>query len=574
MKIFGFNVNATFKGMKEIIGNRANEIIITLVVFCLGLLCFHLVTDDYAFFMGSLAARQFSDFAYFDVHFQGFIGIREVYKLLYYLMPRINWHFIFMMVYGISSLYLVLRTLRLVVLKKVSSLFFIRVIQVLFALFYIENIVFVSHTRVSLIFCGIALFNLAFIKDITRKRVVLNSLVFIFGMLLRPESSIGMLLIVGAGYFIYTLNVKQLLQRIWIPVLATAVFFTVFAIDWAYTDIYVRKVEPEIEYKMMAKRVVDIGQMKTAQDSIKYRASLKGMWFDVKEMTPSFMRSIILPGSDMNIAHMKDVLVHVEGFYDYYLFVYAVIISLLIMGLLFLSDYKVRVTRIFIFQLCTGAIIFVLDYNGFLVSYRHFISLQFISLFIMCFYFFDAPAYKPGVSKGIWGTLALLFLFGGLFLTLIKYKEQNTVVNDKVNLMERTMKEFEHRYSNRIVAVTIDGRFLFDQHFSLINENYTRNTYLMFDWFTFSLTPRYVNYLSSQCGCDANDPAAFFRWLSANHALYVADPYRFDITEHYLNIVHGCNVKFIQPVKINSLAGIENSETREGEIRTVCVVAN
>jgi hypothetical protein len=177
-----------------------------------------------------------------------------------------------------------------------------------------ENIIFMSHTRTSLIFCGIALFNLSFTTLITRKDLLLNGLLFVFGMLLRPESSIGMLLIVGAGYFIYTHDLREMIRRIWIPVMVTGIFITIFSIDLAYTDIYVRKVEPEIEYKMMAKRVVAIGQMKTAKDSVKYEAALVGMWFDMKEMTPSFMRGIILPGVDMSAQHMKDVLFHLLAF--------------------------------------------------------------------------------------------------------------------------------------------------------------------------------------------------------------------------------------------------------------------
>ncbi|CAK9249849.1 unnamed protein product [Sphagnum jensenii] len=475
--------------------------------------------------MSSLAARQYGDFAYFDVHFQGFIGIREIYKLLYYLIPIINWHFVFMLVYEIAGLYLVLRTLRKLILKNISSIRLIRFIQVLFALFYVENIIFVSHTRVSLIFCGIALFNLAFAPAIGRRDVIRYGLLFIFGMLLRPESGIGMLLIVGSGYFLYTLNVKELIRRIWLPILSMAVFLTIFTIDLAYTDIYVRKVEPEIEYKMMARRVVNLDQMKTAKDSVKYEAALVGMWFDMREMTPAYMRSIIVPGLDRDPHHMKEVLVHVSGFYSDYPFLIATIIALFIL-VLWLPDRKVRLTKMILFQICTAGIIYVLDFNGFLVSNRHFMSLQFLSLFITCFYFFDAPDIRKVFRSRTLILLTLIFLSGALLLTLLKYKSENTVVDQKVNDMVNTMKKLEQKYTGRIVLITIDSRFLFDQHFSLINEPYRKNTYLMFDWFTFPLTPRYMHYLSAKCNCDANDPAAFFRWLAANDALYVASPYR------------------------------------------------
>ena len=573
-KDLGLGAKDIFTGMRESARGRANEIIITLVVFGIGFLCFHPVTDDYAFFMSSLAARQFSDFAYFDVHFQGFIGIREVYKLLYYILPRINWHFIFMLVYEILSLYLVLRALRMVILKKVDSLLLISLIQIIAALFYLENIIFVSHTRVSLIFCGIALFNLAFRAVITRKEMLLNGLLFVFGMLLRPESSIGMLLIVGTGYFVYTLDLRGMIRRIWIPVLATGIFITIFSIDLAYTDIYVRKVEPEIEYKMMAKRVVDIGQMKTAKDSVKYEAAVVGMWFDMREMTPSFMRSIILPGIDMSTQHMRDVMIHLCGFYGDYPFISAVLIAFLLLAFYFLPDYKVRVARMIVFQICVAGILYALDYNGFLVSNRHFMSLQFIALFITGFYFFDSQVFKKRSGAKVATGIAFLFIILGLVATLIRYKEENTAIEQEVNDMVLTMKRLEQKYTNRLVLITIDSRFLFDQHFTLENEIYEKNTYIMFDWFTFPLSPRYVQYVSRKCNCDANDPVALFKWLSDNHALYIASPYRCDLVRRYLKAIHGCNVEFDPVTKINVLGNITNNNTDRDVLMTVRLIPN
>ncbi len=84
--------------MNKKIGEDAIDLIITLGSIIIILLFFDLATDDYAYFMSALAAKQFSDFAYFDVHFQGFMGVREVYKILYYILPEINWHFVFQMI--------------------------------------------------------------------------------------------------------------------------------------------------------------------------------------------------------------------------------------------------------------------------------------------------------------------------------------------------------------------------------------------------------------------------------------------------------------------------------------------
>jgi hypothetical protein len=326
---------------------------------------------------------------------------------------------------------------------------------------------------------------------------------------------------------------------------------------------------------MMAKRVVDISEMKTAKDSVKYEAALQGMWFDVNEMTPEFMRSIILPGVSTDFRHVKDVFRHLMGFYDFYPFIWCAILVLVLAGLWILPVVGLmRMGKILLFQVCTFIILYALDYNGFLISYRHFINLQIISLLIVSFYFFDSPAFNMINLTNVFSILALLFLYCSVGVTVHNYKQENVRVYNKVENMENTMKEFERRYNNRIVISTLDGRFLFDQNFSIESKNYTANKYLMFDWFEFSLTPKYVHYLNSQCNCDANNPVAFFRWLSANNALYLTTPYRYDLTKRYMQIVHGCRLNFNAPVRINSLLGIESSETDSCEVRTISVADN
>ena len=166
----------------------------------------------------------------------------------------------------------------------------------------------------------------------------------------------------------------------------------------------------------------------------------------------------------------------------------------------------------------------------------------------------------------------LVFLLAGLGLTLQKYKEDNKAVDQKIEAMVQTMRKFEARYSNRIVVSTIESRFLFDQHFFVTNENYTKNTYIIYDWFTFAITPRYVDYLSRSCHCDSNDPVAFFHWLADQKALYLAVPYRYHLTEDYMRKVHACPVTFEDSVRINDLTGVENVDTKDVEVRTVRIL--
>lgn len=560
--------------MKKNFGDRAVEFIICCIAFVFCALFFCLITDDYAFFDCGLAAKQFGDFPYFDWYYLGLIGISELYRFTYIHFPTWNWLNISFVIFEFISLYMVLRTIRKVVMKNLTGLFYVRFIQILAAIFFIENIVLISHTRFSLIFCGIGLFNLVFIDSIRKKELVLYSLVFVFGMLIRPESSICMLLLISTGYLIHEFKPGVLAKRVSICVAATILLFGAFTLDWYNTDVFVRKIEPEIEYKMMAKRVVDIGQMKSQADSAKYEAALIGMWFDFKIMTPEFMRSLILPGVDVSYEHIKAVWVHIAGFYRHYIFLNFVL--LVFLWLSFLMPSKVvMIQKIVLYQLFTVVLIYALDYNGFLVSNRHFFSIQFISLLVQCFYFFGQTDLTQQLrSSPIHIAGAVMMVLLGIAITFSNYRKENAAIDLRANYMIETMGAFERKYKNRIVVVTNDCRFLFDRHFSLRNEIYTGNTYLMFDLFTFNLIPRYIQYLSEQCKCDASNPVAFFTWLAAKDALYLSAPYRYTTTENYMAAVHGCELSFAPKERINNLTAIPNEDTRDSEVRTIRILSD
>ena len=91
----------------------------------------------------------------------------------------------------------------------------------------------------------------------------------------------------------------------------------------------------------------------------------------------------------------------------------------------------------------------------------------------------------------------------------------------------------------------------------------------MYDLTVYCLVPEYVNYLSTRCNCDASDPVAFFGWLSKANALYLADPYRYDLTSQYMDILYNSKIVFADPVNLTELAHIHNNSHLDYEIRTV-----
>jgi hypothetical protein len=382
-------------------------------------------------------------------------------------------------------------------------------------------------------------------------------------MLIRPESSIGMLLLVSGGYLLWNFNIHQLITRLWLPAVLTALLFTGFAYDWAHTNVYVRKVEPEIEYKMMARHVVEIGTMKTAEDSVKYLAACQGLWFDYKTLTPEYLRSLQLPALDINpnqatnqklsrphswhpginlgIQHIIDVCLHVFTFYKDYTFIGVTILALIVLSL-FNGGNSKSALQIALFSVYTFGLIYIIDFNAFMIGERHFIGIQIISLLVMLFYFFGQNklvAYPPNFISA-----ALMFMFIGDCFTLYHYKQRNNACAKEMNYHMQVMQKLEQAFQNRIVVISNENYFLFDKNFSVFNHQYTKNKYILFDVFTYSLTPNYLNYLNRQCNCDPGNPVDFFQWLSDNRALYISRPERFELTEKYMRLIHHQKLSF------------------------------
>lgn len=561
---------ATYRLLSNFFIQHRAELLISFLSFvtCLGY--FTLTTDDYgAFSYFNLPAGQFSNYCHFEYYFLGFVGLAWIYELLYAAYPAFNWIGISFIGFVFLAFYYLLRSIKTVLFSKTQNSYLPVAFQLLFALFFVENIISMSHTRFSLVFCGIGLFNLAFTKGISVRGIILNTLVFILGILIRPESGLGMLLLVSIGYLIYNFDVIHLAKRIFLPVLFTVSLFSFFAYDWAHTDIYMKKVEPEIEYKIMDRRIVPLSEMKTASDSVKYEAAMTGMWFDVHTMTPDYLRSLLLPGINLSAEHAGKVFLHTLSFYGHYIFVPCLVLALLIVCL-FTPGYRKVIFKIILFQIATFLVIYAVDFNGRLVGERHFLNLQLVALLVSTYYLFGnmAASDLPRLSKPLLA-MAMLVITAGTVPTLLNYKTANNSMAADIECYEAAMEEIENTFSNRLIVATISNVYLLNRSFSVYTNNYIKNKYIMFDVFTYSLAPGYLNYLGSQCQCNPTDPVAFYQWLSDNRALYIAEPARYDLTERYMHLVHRQQIKFTSISSFKKPSCIVATEMTEFEVRTV-----
>ena len=218
----------------------------------------------------------------------------------------------------------------------------------------------------------------------------------------------------------------------------------------------------------------------------------------------------------------------------------------------------------------TFSIIYILDYTGGLVSGRHFLNLELISLLIISYYFFN-DMYEFRKRNMSIAAIGLLLVVVGILTSLRNYKRDTDSIIDSTNCYEATMQTIENIYSDRIIVLTTNNFHLFDHIFSLKNKKYTNNIYLMYDFWTYGLTPPYLNYLQRTSKCDPLDPVAFFKWLSNNRALYIAELKTYDLTSQYMNIVHGQKVKFTSVDGFKKSDCIANTDMWMFELRKISV---
>ena len=547
----------------------AVELLISIAALLLSFLVFTPVYDDYGYFLTAMASGQFSDFPFIDLHYLGMVGVNFIYKMLYRLAPSFNWLGAGWLFFTFAGLYLGLRVLRRVIFAGVADYRLILIAQFFFTVFYFENFTVLSHTRFALIFCGISLVRLVFSEEISKKSIFFYSAVFILGLLHRPESGLGMLALACGGFLIYRFALLHFIKRSFIPVAAVTVLFGYFTYDRMHTDIFVRKIEPEIEYKLMDKRIVPLVQQKTETDSVKYLAAVSGMWFDPRVLTPEYIRTLLLPGIDWSKKHFLSIFHHVVSFYLRYAFIPAVFFCLLLLAGICFSERTI-LFRIILFEVFVFVLVLALDFNGKLVAGRHFLSIELVALIISVRYFFIPGITAQGkFTRTFMLSVVAVFMVSGVYF--LKIKAENTQYHREIVCFETTMQNTERAFSGRIVANTLSNVYLLNHAFSVWNKNYTGNTYVMYDMFSFSLIPEYVTYLNKLCGCDAMDPKAFFRFMQSKNALYMADENRYELTARYMNAVHHINLQFAPQHNKPVPDCILQTEYANFDLRTVSV---
>lgn len=511
------------------------------LAFLTAAIFFEIVFDDsYDGLISAMSAGQFTGFSLMDQHYLAVLIVRDFYKFLQDAVPQVNVFASFYVLSSVLSLLYTLFTLQRTVLNGRPQ-WVIHPVLLSVSLLFVENIVSITHTRYATVFAGMALLNLGWGSG-GRRHFALHFGIFLFGMLIRPESAIGMLMVAGVAHLIDKQDLLLSIRRFLPPALPILLLICVFYIHRAHTDRFEIKMEPDTEYAFSTGRVVPLSSMTDGPDSLRYEMATSGMLIDTSFVNIDFLRDIQTGAS---LPEAENLLISSGNVINLYLYYPAYAVAFLLMFLLALAcaesrtvAYKIAVLHAFVFMMMV-----VLDI-GVTLADRHFSGIQQVTLALQLLIFMrSAPVFSNRVKP------ALLLISGVLLTVSVSASVYNGLGNQRqvameVECQQSAMESIDSAFSGRTVVITIASFHLIDRKYSFFNENYSNNRYIMYDITNYSIVPRNLKYLSGLCSCNASDPDEFMPWLASERAILVSTPVRLGLMSEYMGLVHGSQMRY------------------------------
>jgi len=510
-----------------------------LLAFLSAVVFFEVVYDDsYDALSSGMSAGQFSDFPLFDQHYLGLLLTRDVYKMAQAVLPQVN---VFASMYILSSVFSLHYTLHTI--KKFiggsTHPVILHMVYALVALLFVENIVSITHTRFATVFAGMALVNMAW-GTMNRRCMAIHFALFLFGMLTRPESAIGMLMVVGMAHLIHKWKLLSTLRRFAAPALSIILLVSVFYVHRAHTSRFEIKIEPDTEYALSTGRVVPLSDMNDEADSLRYQMAAYGMFIDTSFVSIDFLRGI---QSGFSVPQVGALWKSMMNVIDLHLYYPVYLAALLVLIFLSIGSGRSRTAwKLLALQVSVFLLMVVLD-HGVNMADRHFSGMQQVTLVILLLFFFHDRASRP-YGKNMWAALSVLLLVGSVGISLANGLGNQRQVADEVRCQETAMEQIDSGFHGRTVIFTLGTFHLADRRYSFLNRNYSNNRYIMYDLSNYSIVPRNLDYLSRLCACDATDPDGFLRWMEQEEVIIISLPERYALMEKYMDMVHGRQVRF------------------------------
>ncbi|MBS1685316.1 MAG: hypothetical protein JSS76_11190 [Bacteroidetes bacterium] len=504
-----------------------------------------------------------------SVYFLGNIGTSHVYSMLYQLYPGIEWISWFLYSYLFLSCLLTIYIILCIVVDKAGAGMGIIVSVLVYFLVFADSNIHFLFTRVSYMLAGSSLLGLVYFfgapGSISRRKILFTLLCggFVLGTLTRSESATAVLLQVAVFGFFYIKNVRQFVSVFLFPVLFLGVVLAAIAYDLSTTPYFYKQVEPDIEAQFTDREnAVPLSQMHSYRDTAKWEIVKNIIWVDPGVLTPSYMRSLILPERPLytDVRQWSRVRGAMTGMAAR--FWYLCLISCLLSLALLIRRWPQSAWDLLQWLLLAVSFWILIAMQTYTdkVNDRSFLPL--LDIFILAQLIAVLPALLtqrrmiPLVLVGLTLFMIHMSRLSAEADTLSRYRAA----------YRRNLATITHVAGGKVLAVnssSCDYLFLSNEPFHSFDFSAFCKVYVT-DGFNIPFLPYYRRYLERECRCDIAAFPSFWDYLRSHHqdVVIVSTPRHLSVLRSYMEAIHDYSL----PVSADTgttLLTLQKSDTRD-----------
>lgn len=512
-----------------------------LFIVCYTLNIEFTVYDEYQGIAHQVSGGQFSDCPGMDYLFLSYVGYAYLIEFLFVHFNKINWVAVVEISVMIGAVLIYLRRvgeLSEKIYRQNWLLFFSLVVAVLS---FLDAFTVISLSRPALLMSGISLYSLLFTEYSKFQKWVYH-LLFIAGMMIRPEAGFGVICFLGGAYVIFKADLPGFFKKSkWI-----IFFLSGFALyTWYmmhYVDYFLYNIEPEVEYNFLQGYVKPMAEGVTPQDSIRYLLATNGFIFDPDILTPEYFRSIQqAPGISEILSHATDAINIVTSeifFYPVSVFLFFIVI--------FISIYCRRYDLLLKVLLLTAMTItmFVLLKLTSDISKRHIQPFLVLYNLLLLTFVAYSVSYQRITNPAIWSACLILMVISlKIYVSNTREWSEKLVTYCKQSEARRAI--LEERYQDELIVGTLSSMgSVFYGRYTFCNRREFNNRYMVFETYNFSMHPPYDEYLKRTLKKDHYNANDVYQYFCRHRAIYLAGEKNTTLTKDYLKIIYNNDIEF------------------------------
>lgn len=489
------------------------------------------------------------------------ILLSDFYVILYSYLPNIPWYDYMMASYLIIACAIIFSAIHLYLTteKNFTTWKVILINCILFFLFIADNILNWNYTRTSFIVCISAFIWHTFsllrhrqlIKNVYSTLTVL--ILFSLGTLIRPE--VGQLICILI--IIWSLFYKGLIKNFSLMILPY--FFPVLLIsgiiyfDRLTTDEFYIQLNPFTEYQIAHGNVVDICEIRTPEDSMKYIALRQGVLNDPENITIDFMNEIVdkNPISFLNCSMVKRAIEILKNLASYYWHVVTLVLLLAITCTFHFWSIKHGGGRFLFFTMLYWAVVFSISC---LMTMEARIFQPLLFLYLSCALLFLLKHRSFVINKFI---IKILVMSIPVFLSanLIQLMKTKNEYKYRILINRLRYEQLKEAANNKILVSDGAGSMILLSDNFLPFQNVDFSSFrkiFMIDMEAITLAPAYQYYLNKNCNCNPKSLGELFDYFYKNkkELILVGSPKRIKLFQDYLKVIYQKNYGFKSKGKI------------------------